>query len=112
MGTLTLKVPRLRNGNFSTELFDRYQRSEQAGVLTWGEMVIQGVSTRKISAITEELCGAEFSQSTVSELCQRLDPIVEGGNHRNLRDSRYPFVLVDAIGLKVREDGRVRLVQP
>jgi transposase-like protein len=105
---LTLKVPRLRNGNFSTELFARYQRSEQALVLALVEMVIQGVSTRKISAITEELCGAEFSKSTVSELCKRLDPIVEGWNNRNLRENRYPFVLVDAIILKIREDGRVR----
>ena len=108
VGTLTLKVPRLRNGNFSTELFARYQRSEQALVLALVEMVIQGVSTRKISAITEELCGAEFSKSTVSDLCKRLDPIVQGWNNRNLREHRYPFVLVDAIVLKIREDGRVR----
>lgn len=108
VGTLTLKVPRLRNGNFSTELFARYQRSEQALVLALVEMVIQGVSTRKVAAITEELCGTEFSKSTVSDLCKRLDPIVEGWNNRNLREKRYPFVLVDAIVLKVREDGRVR----
>ncbi len=108
VGTLTLKVPRLRNGNFSTELFARYQRSEQALVLALVEMVIQGVSTRKIAAITEELCGTEFSKSTVSDLCKRLDPIVEAWNNRNLREKRYPFVLVDAIVLKIREDGRVR----
>ncbi len=72
------------------------------------EMVINGVSTRKITAITEELCGAEFSKSTVSDLCKRLDPIVQAWNGRNLREKRYPFVLVDAIILKIREDGRVR----
>jgi transposase-like protein len=108
IGTLTLRVPRLRNGNFSTELFARYQRSEQALLLTLVEMVINGVSTRKISAITEELCGADFSKSTVSELCKRLAPVVQGWNERNLRDTRYPFVLVDAIVLKMREEGRVR----
>lgn len=108
IGTLTLRVPRLRNGNFSTELFARYQRSEQALLLTLVEMVINGVSTRKISAITEELCGADFSKSTVSELCKRLDPVVQGWNERNLRETRYPFVLVDAIVLKIREEGRVR----
>jgi len=108
VGTLTLRIPRLRNGSFSTELFARYQRSEQALLLTLVEMVINGVSTRKITAITEELCGAEFSKSTVSELCKRLDPIVQAWNERNLRDTRYPFVLVDAIVLKIREDGRVR----
>jgi transposase-like protein len=108
IGTITLRVPRLRNGNFSTELFARYQRSEQALLLALVEMVIQGVSTRKITAITEELCGAEFSKSTVSDLCKRLDPIVQAWNGRNLREKRYPFVLVDAIVLKIREDGRVR----
>ena len=60
VGTLTLRVPRLRNGRFSTELYARYQRSEQALLLAMVEMMIQGVSTRKITAITEELCGAEF----------------------------------------------------
>ena len=60
VGPLTLAVPRLRNGSFSTELFERYQRSEQALVLAMMEMVVQGVSTRKVSAITEELCGKSF----------------------------------------------------
>jgi len=69
VGTLTLKVPRLRNGNFSTELFARYQRSEQALVLALVEMVIQGVSTRKISAITEELCVAPSSPSRQFQIC-------------------------------------------
>jgi len=71
-------------------------------------MVIQGVSTRKATAITEELCGAEFSKSTVSVLCNRLDPIVNAWNGRNLKEKKYPFILVDAIVLKIREDWRVR----
>ena len=57
-------------------VFARYQRSEQALVLALVEMVIQDVSTRKISAIMEDLCGDEFSKSTVSDLCTRQDPIV------------------------------------
>jgi transposase-like protein len=72
------------------------------------EMVINGVSTRKVSQITEELCGSEFSKSTVSDLCKKLDPVVNAWNNRDLRDVHYPFVLVDALVLKVREDGRVR----
>src|SRR5690606_37305574 len=67
VGTITLHVPRFRNGQFSTEMFARYQRSEQALVLALMEMVINGVSTRKVSQITEELCGTEFSKSTVSD---------------------------------------------
>ena len=92
VGTLTLRVPRQRNGRFSTELFARYQRSEQALLLAMVEMVIQGVSTRKITAMTEELCGAEFSKSTVSELCKNLDPIVDAWNGRSLREHPYPFL--------------------
>lgn len=89
-------------------MFARYQRSEQALLLTLVEMVINGVSTRKISAITEELCGADFSKSTGSELCKRLDPVVQAWNERNLRETRYPVVLADAIVLRIREEGRVR----
>lgn len=108
VGRLTLRVPRIRGGSFSTDLFLRYQRSEQALVLALLEMVIQGVSTRKIAQITEELCGTEFSKSTVSALCKRLDAVVQAWNGRPLNEHRYPFVLVDALVLKIREDGRVR----
>ena len=55
VGTLTLRVPRIRDGSFSPELFARYQRSEQAFVLALCEMVVQGVSTRKVNVIVEEL---------------------------------------------------------
>lgn len=107
VGTITLRVPRLRSGRFSTDMFFRYQRSEQALVLALLEMVVNGVSTRKVTKITEELCGTEFAKSTVSDLCKRLDPLVEAWNNRTLGE-RYPFVLVDALVLKIREDGRVR----
>jgi len=108
VGAITLHVPRLRDGKFSTELFTRYQRSEQAFVLALLEMVINGVSTRKVRLITEQLCGVELSKSTVSELCKRLDPLVTAWNSRPLNESRFPFVLVDALFLKVREESRVR----
>lgn len=107
IGKLTLNVPRHRDGSFSTEIFERYQRSEKALVLSLMEMVVQGVSTRKVTKITEELCGAEFSKSTVSELCKALDPAITEWNTRKLTKA-YPFVIVDAIYVKVREDGRVR----
>lgn len=110
VGTLTLRIPQVREGQFSTELFARYQRSEQALVLTLMEMVVNGVSTRKVAHITEELCGKEFSKSTVSDLCQGLDATVQTWNERDLSGSRYPFLLVDALVLKVREGGQVRSV--
>ncbi len=107
VGTLTLKVPRHRNGQFSTELFMRYQRSEQALMLAMMEMVINGVSTRKIESITEELCGKKFSRSTISTLCKNLDPMVNAFRTRPL-ESHYPFVMVDAIYVKVRENKRIQ----
>jgi len=97
VGTLTLKVPRLRNGKFTTDLFNRYQRSEQALLLALMEMVINGVSTRKIEKITYELCGTEFLKSTISELCKNLDPIITARNSRPLREKSFPFVMVDAM---------------
>ena len=108
VGTLSLQVPRLRSGEFSPELFERYQRSEQAFVVALLEMVVQGVSTRKVEAITKELCGAEFSKSTVSALCQQLDPLVRAWNGRDLSSQKYPFLLVDGLVIRVREEGRVR----
>ena len=107
VGRLVLSVPQVREGKFSPELFARFQRSEQALILALMEMVINGVSTRKVAKITEELCGTEFSKSTVSELCKRLDPLVKEWNERPLKEA-YPFVMVDAMVLKVRKGGQVR----
>ena len=114
VGTLTLRVPQARDGSFSTELFRRYQRSEQALVLAMMEMVnvdlmrsTQGVSTRKVTKITEELCGTSFSKSTVSRLCEELDVRVRAWNERPLK-KKYPFLVVDAMQIKVRRDEAVR----
>src|SRR5215472_4209564 len=73
IGKLELRVPQDRGGRFSTELFERYQRSERALVAALAEMYVQGVSTRKVKAITEELCGHSFSASSISAINQRLD---------------------------------------
>jgi transposase-like protein len=108
VGQLALRVPQLREGHFSTDLFARYQRSEQALVLTLMEMVVNGVSTRKVARITEELCGTSFAKSTVSDLCAGLDPVVTAWNERDLSPKRMPFLLVDGLVLKVREAGQVR----
>ena len=87
IGTITLHIPRHRDGSFSTELYERYQRSEQALLLSMIEMVIKGVSTRKVSAVTEELCGSSMSKSTVSRLCGSLDQAVEVFKNRPLESS-------------------------
>jgi putative transposase len=73
VGKLELRVPQDRNGRFSTEIFERYQRSEKALVAALTEMYIQGVSTRKVKAISEELCGHSFSASAISGFNKKLD---------------------------------------
>lgn len=108
IGSLTLRVPKLREGTFTPDLFERYQRSEMALLSCLVEMVIQGVSTRKVSAVVEELCGETVSKSLVSSLCQSLDPQVKEWRERSLGEQAYPFVLVDALVIRVREQGRIR----
>jgi putative transposase len=108
VGPLVLHVPQVRDGSFSPTLFARYQRSEQALILALMEMVLNGVSTRKVTAITEELCGTRFSRSTVSHLCTALDTRVHAWNERPLGSHAYPFVIVDALVIKVRRDHAVR----
>jgi transposase-like protein len=77
VGTLELLVPQDREGTFSTQLFARYQRNEKALMLALMEMYIEGVSTRKVKEVTEELCGTSFSKSLVSRLSGELDSELE-----------------------------------
>jgi len=107
IGQLKLEVPRDREGTFRTELFERYQRSEKALVTTLMQMVLQGVSTRRVKKITTELCGREFSRQTTGNLTERLDEQVQAWADRPL-EQEYPFLLADAMQLKVRRQGAVR----
>src|SRR6059058_3705373 len=107
VGKLELRVPQDRAGRFSTELFERYQRSERALVAALLEMYVQGVSTRKVKAITEELCGHEFSSATISRIVGQLDAELEKFAQRRLEEP-YPYLVLDARYEKVREDGAVR----
>ncbi|MFX4086892.1 IS256 family transposase [Sphingobium yanoikuyae] len=106
VGKLELRVPQDRNGRFSTELFERYQRSEQALVATLAEMYVQGVSTRKVKAITEELCGHSVSASAISAINKRLDASLAAFAGRQLAEP-FPYLILDARYEKVREGGIV-----
>ena len=106
IGKITLHVPRHRNVPFKTMIFDNYTRSEGALISTMMEMVIQGVSTRKISEVTKILCGQEFSKSTVSQICKALDEIVCGFRDRPI-EKYYPFLITHATYFKVRSQHRV-----
>jgi len=107
VGTLNLLVPQDREGTFSTRLFARYQRNEKALCLALMEMYVEGVSTRKVKEVTEELCGTSFSKSLISQLAGSLDSELGAWRSRRLEAETYPYVFVDARYEKVRLDGRV-----
>jgi len=106
VGRLELMVPKDREGRFQTELFEKYQRNEKALALAIIEMYIQGVSTRKVKKITEELCGLEISKSQVSALAKGLDKEVKKWRMHPLT-KRYPYLMVDARGERIRRDGAI-----
>ena len=107
VGTLELRVPQDRGGLFRTEVFARYQRSEKALLLALAEMYVQGVSTRKVRAITEELCGHGFSASSVSAITVQLDEELERFMMRPLSEE-FAYVMLDARYERVREAGVIR----
>jgi putative transposase len=107
VGTLNLLVPQAREGTFSTKLFARYQRNEKALVLALMEMYVEGVSTRKVKDITEELCGISFSRSLISSLAGSLDSELQAWRVRRLEAKAYPYLFVDARYEKARVDSRV-----
>ena len=107
VGVLELRVPQDRAGRFSTELFERYQRSEKALVAALAEMYVQGVSTRKVKAVTEELCGHGFSASVISDATARLDTALAAFAERRLVEP-YPYLILDARYERVREAGVIQ----
>lgn len=106
VGRVTLHVPRHRNVPFKTLVFDNYSRSEAALVAGMAEMVVNGVSTRKVSRVMETLCGTSFSKSAVSDVCKDLETAVKEFQTRPL-EGDYPFLTVDATYFKVRENSRI-----
>jgi putative transposase len=111
VGTLELLVPQDREGIFSTSLFARYERNEKALTLALMEMYLEGVSTRKVREVTEELCGTSFSQSTLSRLATALDSGLEEWRDRPLEAESYPCLFVDVryetvrIGCRIVSEG-------
>ena len=106
IGSITLEVPKHRSEPFKTMIFDNYCRSEAALIAAMAEMVVNGVSTRKVENVVETLCGLSISKSAVSDLCKDLDEAVNEFKNRPLTD-HYPFVTLDATYFKVREDHRI-----
>ncbi len=106
MGEIPLDIPQVREGGFYPEALEKGQRSERALTLTLAEMYVQGVSTRKVTAIVEQLCGASVSSSVVSQAAKLLDETLEAWRNGPLGE--FPYVFLDARYEKVRQAGQVR----
>jgi putative transposase len=106
VGEITFAVPQVREGGFYPQALEKGLRSERALTLALAEMYVQGVSTRKVKAITEQLCGVNISSSTVSQATAQLDAELEKWRERPLGE--YRFLFLDAYYEQVREDGQVR----
>ena len=106
IGTIELKVPRTRDGEFSTDIFERYQRNEKALVSAMLEMYVSGVSTRKVGQVVETLCGKSVSKSYVSSITKLLDEEVHKFKQRRI-DKEIPYLMTDVLYIKVRENHRI-----
>jgi putative transposase len=106
MGDITFTVPQVRESGFYPQALEKGQRSERALTLTLAEMYVQGVSTRKVKAIVEQLCGSGVSSSTVSRAATALDENLQSWRNRPVGEMIYLFL--DARYEKVRQDGQIR----
>ena len=106
MGEITFAVPQVREGGFYPSALEKGLRSERALTITLAEMYVQGVSTRKVKAITEQLCGVEISAMQVSRAAAQLDATLQEWRERPLGEIRYLYL--DARYEKVREASQVR----
>src|SRR5699024_4189227 len=103
IGKVNLRVPRTRSGEFDTSVFEKYQRSDQGFLLAMVEMVVNGVSTRKVNNVVEQLCGESVSKSFVSSLSETLEPEVKEWAERSLGNTYLSYIFVDAMYIKVTE---------
>ena len=106
VGNITFSIPQVREGGFYPEALEKGLRSERALLLAMAEMYVQGVSTRKVKAVTEKLCGVSLSSTQVSHATALLDTDLEKWRNRHLEE--YPYLFLDAYYEQVREDGQVR----
>jgi putative transposase len=106
VGEIQFEVPQVRQGNFYPDALEKGLRSERALTLALAEMYVQGVSTRRVAAITEQLCGTAVTSMQVSRASERLDQVLEAWRTRPLGEIVYLYL--DARYEKVRMDGQIR----
>ena len=108
VGELELDVPQVRGCDpYHPSMFAKWQRSERALLVACAEMYFQGVSTRNVRHVLEQMCGGEISSATVSRVAQEIDEKLLTFRHRRLDATEYPYLHIDARYEKVRVDGRV-----
>ena len=105
-GEITFEAPQVREGGFYPEALEKGQRSERALTLTLAEMYVQGVSTRKVAAVIEQLCGTTVSSSQVSRAARLLDETLNAWRNRPL--GQIVYLYLDTRYEKVRQDGQIR----
>jgi transposase-like protein len=106
LGEINFDIPQVRDGSFYPEALEKGLRSERALTMTLAEMYVQGVSTRKVAAITEQLCGTAVTSSAVSRAAAQLDEVLSAWGNRSL--GVFPYLCLDARYEKVRQDGQIR----
>lgn len=106
VGTLALEVPKLRRGSYFPSFLEAHKRSEEALLAAVAQAYVSGVSTRNMEALVATLGVQSLSASQVSDLCKRLDGVVEDFRNRPLK-GRFQYVWMDALVMKCREGGRV-----
>lgn len=107
IGKIHLKVPRTRDGKFTSDVFEQYSRSDQSLILAMMEAYINGISTRNITKIVEALSGESVSKSTISEVMKNIDPDIQEWASRPITSHQYKYVFVDAMYIKVRENNKI-----
>jgi len=106
VGKITFSIPQVRDSGFYPSSLEKGLRSERALTMTLAEMYVQGVSTRKVKEITEQLCGFEISAAQVSRATAQLDQVLQEWRERPLGEMMY--IYLDAIYEKVRDNGQIR----
>jgi len=108
VGELALEIPQVRGCEpYRPGLFNKWQRSERALLVACGEMYFQGVSTRKVREVLEQMCDSEISAMTVSRVAGELDEKLAEFRARRLDQSSWPYLMIDARYEKVRVEGKV-----
>lgn len=106
VGEIPLRIPKLRTGSYFPSLLEPRRRAEQALLAVVQQAYVEGVSTRKVDELVQALGLSGIDKSQVSRICKGLDEVVAAIRNRPL-EGRYPYLWLDALYLKVRQNHRI-----